>query len=226
MSDRMNHQAGGDLSIPSASLNVSRRGFAAMGAAVAAAAGVGTAKAATPTALRKSREVIATPLGNADTYFVRPTSGQHEAVVLWAPGGEKRDANVAVADYLAEQGFAVLMVDRSYHDLAPGQIGGLHVDQLANRDARALVAWLNRQDGVQPSSESTAGPAALGHGYTLRTISAAHPRMSLANRSERQVAALSGMMVAIPTAGVARRPDRMEKLSQAVRLAHRAGIAA
>ncbi len=226
MSDHTNHQAGGDLSIPGASLNVSRRGFAAMGVAVAAVAGVGTAKAATPTALRKSREVVATPLGNADTYFVRPASGRHEPVVLWAPGGEKRDANVAVADYLAEQGFAVLMVDRSYHDLAPGQTGGLHVDQLAHRDASALVAWLNRQDGVQPSSGNPAAPTALGHGYTLRAISAAHPRMSLASRSERQVAAQSGMMVAIPAAGVARQPERMEKLSQAVRLAHRAGIAA
>lgn len=226
MSDRSNHQAGGDLSTPSVSLNVSRRGFAAMGAAAAAVASVGTAQAATATVLKKSREVIATPLGSADAYFVRPDSGRHEPVVLWAAGGESRGASVAVADYLAEQGFAVLMVDRPYHALAAVQADGLHVDQLTNRDARALVAWLNRQDGVQPSVESMADPVGLGHGFTLRNISASHPRMSLANRSERQSAAQSAMMVAIPTAGVARKPDRMEKLSQAVRLAHRAGIAA
>lgn len=226
MSDRSNHQAEGDLLIPSAPLNVSRRGFAAMGAAVAAVASVGTAQAATPTALKKSREAIATPLGSTDAYFVRPDSGRHDPVVLWAAGGDQRGANVAVAEYLAQQGFAVLMVDRPYHVIAAGQIGGLHVDQLANREARALVAWLNRQEGVQPSTESAAASAGLGHGYTLRVISASHPRMSLASRSERQAAAQSGMMVAIPAKGVASKADRMEKLSQAVRLAHRAGIAA
>lgn len=197
-----------------------------MGAAVAAATSIGTAQAATPTVLKKSREAIATPLGTADAYFVRPDSGRHEPVVLWAAGGEGRSANVAVADYLAQQGFAVLMVDRPYHALAAGQAGGLHVDQLANRDARALVAWLNRQEGVNPSREDAASVAGLGHGFTLRNVSASHPRMSLASRSERQSAAQSAMMVAIPTAGVARKPERMEKLSQAVRLAHRAGIAA
>lgn len=210
--------------------SVTRRGFAALGAVGAFAACTGAAHAA-PLELVESCKSIATPHGMADGWFVHPASGRFPGVVMWPDAGGLRGSTLVVARRLAEQGFAVLIVDRTYHDatiaeLNSGQGDAHRAVQLANRDARAFVAWLNAQPSVQSASARSGGLHGLGHGYSLRSVSAAQPRLSLATRSERVAAAQSAILFAVPEAAIARKPAQMAKLGEASRLAYRAAMSA
>lgn len=198
--------------LPSA---VTRRGFATLSAAGAVAVCAGAAKAA-PLTLTESRTSVATPHGAADAWLVHPASGRHPGVVMWPDAAGLRGSTLAVARQLAGQGFAVMVVDRTYHG---ADLSGIEAHRRANRDAKAFVAVLNRHDAVQPAAAKS---GSLGNGYSLRSISAAHSRLSLASRAERIAAAQSGLLVAVPDALVARVPAKMDKLSEAARLAFRA----
>ena len=207
-----------------------------MGAAGTFAAFAGTAQAAaleltkgelTRNELTRSQVSIATPHGPANGWFVRPASGQHPGVVMWPDAAGLRSSTQAIASQLAEQGYSVLVVDRSYHRaiasaVATGQGNGVHADQLVSRDARAFVAWLNGQETVQPAIAAADNISGIGNGYSLRSISAAQPRLSLATRSERVAAARSAYLFAVPEATVARSPALMAKLHATARLLYRA----
>lgn len=200
---------------------VTRRGFAALSAAGAVAACIGTAQAAT-LALSETRESIATPHGAADGWFVRPSTGRHPGVVMWSDSAAMQRHGLTVARRLAEQGFAVLVVERGYGATSAALSGTVECHQMVNRDARVLVAWIDAHSSVQPAGSLSSAMQGVGGGYSLRTISAAAPRVSLASRAERIAAAQSGMLFAVPNAAVARVPARMDKLSEAARLAYRA----
>jgi carboxymethylenebutenolidase len=209
---------------------VTRRGFGAIGAAGAFAACAGAAKAK-PATLVESRETVATPHGAAQAWFIRPDTGRHPGVVMWPDAAGLRNSTLAVARGLAAQGLSVLVVDRTYREaklaeLNSGQGDTHHAVQLANRDARAFVAWLNAQNSVQTASAKSGGMSGIGHGYSLRSVSAAHPQLSLATKSERMAAAQSAFLFAVPDATVASMPEQMAKLSEAARLTYRAAVAA
>ena len=114
----------------------------------------------------------------------------------------------------------MLVVERGYQSVSAQT--GTDSHQVINRDARALVGWLNSHSAVQPALARAASVAGLGNGYSLRTISAAAPRLSMANREQRIAAAQSGLLFAVPDASVARNPARMDRLQEIARLAHRA----
>lgn len=210
----------GSGSVRAAGPLVSRRGFAALGGAAALAAGSGLAEAAA-LELNDSKETIATPQGAADARFVRPATGQHSGVVMWASANRIGAADMAAARKLAEQGFAVLVADLPLHRIVAKDLSGLHADQLINRDARALVAWLSKQEAVLPAEETAKSAVGLGNGYTLRSVSAARPYLSLASRAERMEAAQSARLFAVPKAAVGASPAKMAKLAESAHMAYR-----
>src|ERR1700761_9107613 len=102
---------------------LSRRDFAALGAAAAIAAcsggdgqakAGGTAKAGLPLAERTGE--ITTPDGTCDAFFVHPAKGAHPGVVFWPDVAGLRDAKKVMARRLAGAGYAVLVVNPYYRD--------------------------------------------------------------------------------------------------------------
>ena len=152
-----------------ARLGLNRRQFATIGAVgmlAACAAQPGEARASRK--LRESEVQIATPDGTADAFFVHPARGRFPAVILWPDIAGLRDAYKVMARRLAEAGFAVLAVNHYYRgSRAPilnsisewrspaGQeklkpmIAALSAAG-TERDARAFVAWLDKQEPVNP----------------------------------------------------------------------------
>ena len=220
-------EAGSIASLP----RVSRRGFAAIGAVGAFAACTGVARAAATVTLNESRTTIATAHGAVDAWLVCPDNGRHPGVVMWPDGAGLRGSTMTAARRLAEQGFVVLVVDRTYQDAKIAELNsalrdGVEAVQLANRDARTFVAWLNSQTAVQPASARSGSDSGIGHGYQLRSVSAAPLRLSLATRAERTAAGQSGFLFALPEAAVARKPEQMAKITEAARQAYRPAVAA
>jgi len=153
-------QADNDRFLASA---MSRRAFGA----ATAAAGVAILLPAPADALEvKGRDVtIVTPDGSCDAYFVAPASGRHPGVVVWPDIMGLRPAFRQMADRLAQSGYAVLTVNQFYRstktpfvtpgqgfDAALGQKVGpwrkLLTPEATSSDAKAFVAWLDRQSEV------------------------------------------------------------------------------
>ncbi|MGH6786234.1 MAG: dienelactone hydrolase family protein [Novosphingobium sp.] len=146
---------------------LSRRAFAASGAAVAIAACSGTPSMAKATPKLSEIVVrIATPDGIADALFVHPAKGRHPAVIMWPDVAGFREAYKEMGRRLAGAGYAVLVVNHYYRSQpAPilstmaewrspaGQdklkplIALLTPDGTA-RDSIAFVAWLDAQRAV------------------------------------------------------------------------------
>lgn len=182
-----------------------RRQFAALGASALAAGAAGKVGAAVPQ-LAESRVNVPTEAGAATARFIHPDTGRHHGLVMWNdnPGAQ------AIARGLAEQGWSVLLVDQ-----------GTQPAQQLHRQARGLVAWLETQDAVATTGRAAArAGSSLGHGYSLRTISGAHSRLSLASRDERRAAAHSVILVAVADRHV--RAGSNPSLNQAARMAMRA----
>lgn len=145
---------------------LSRREFAAIGAAGVLAACTARESQAKGRALREAMVSVPTPDGAADAFFVYPATGKHPAVILWPDIAGLRDAYKEMARRLAADGFAVLAVNHYYRAAkAPllatmaewrtpaGQeklkpaIATLSPAHTV-RDATAFVAWLDRQAAV------------------------------------------------------------------------------
>ncbi|MFN3516606.1 MAG: dienelactone hydrolase family protein [Novosphingobium sp.] len=181
-----------------AARGVSRREFAAVGAA-----GVLAAAAALPVSAKQARVAedtvaIPTPDGTADALFIRPVRGRHPAVILWPDIAGVREAYRQMARRLAASGYAVLVVNQYYRSAtAPimnaisewrtpaGQeklkpmIAALSDDGIV-RDAKAFAAWLdqrrevNRKRGIGTSGYCMGGP------FTIRTAWAVPDRIKAA----------------------------------------------
>jgi carboxymethylenebutenolidase len=143
---------------------VSRRRFAAITGAAGLIAMMPAPAGAKPIAGRDV--VIDTPDGKCDAYFVAPTSGKAPAVLVWPDITGLRPAFRQMADRLAQSGYAVLTVNQFYRSVkAPFLKAGESFDQPEVRakigpwralltqaatisDARAFIAWLDGQKGV------------------------------------------------------------------------------
>lgn len=184
-------------------LTASRRQFGIMGAVAAMAGLAQPAAAATGTSKAVERTVsVPTPFGQADAKFFHPANGQYRGLVMWGSdvGSQK------VAQSLAAQGWAVLLVDGSFNDATQ-----------VNQEARACVAWLEKQDAVASTGKAPEhGSNSVGYGYRLRTASAALSRFSFANDDERKLAAASATLFAVPDAVVP--SHRTARLEDAARM--------
>lgn len=149
-----------------AARGISRRKFAAIGAAGVLAACTGGESRANGRALKEVMVSILTPDGNADAFFVHPAKGRYPAVILWPDIAGLRDAYQEMARRLAGAGFAVLAVNHYYRAAkAPllasmaewrtpaGQeklkpaIATLSAEHTVS-DATAFVTWLDAQPAV------------------------------------------------------------------------------
>jgi len=154
---------------------VTRRRFAAITGAAGLMALMPSPANARPIAGRDV--VIDTPDGKADAYFVAPAKGKAPAVLVWPDIMGLRPAFRQMADRLAEAGYAVLTVNQFYRSVkAPFLKAGESFDQPEVRariapwraalnpsgtasDARAFVAWLDKQTPV----DTRRGVASTGY---------------------------------------------------------------
>lgn len=181
---------------------ISRRQFGALTGAAALAAcatGQSESKANTPPVPLTERGVsFATPDGTLDGFFVRPASGKHPAVILWPDIASIRESKRNIARKLAGAGYAVLVVNPYYRDVAGEQFadfaafiadggfqkvgpwrGKLNAEAIMS-DAAAIVGWLDQQDGVDTESGIGTQGYCMGGPFTIWSAAAVPARIKAA----------------------------------------------
>ena len=180
-----------------AARGLSRREFAALGAAAMLAVPAGEALAAT-SGLRESNVVVPTPDGRADGFFVHPARGRHPGIILWPDIGGSREAYKVMARRLAGEGYAVLVVNQYYRN-APAPVLASFAEwrtpegrarlqpmiaaitpEATTRDAAAFVQWLDRQRAVDKRRKIGSSGYCMGGPFTVRTAAAAPARVGAA----------------------------------------------
>ena len=183
---------------------VTRRQFGLLtGAAAVAActpeAASGDAAAAQPaTELTETAVTFDTADGTMDAFFVHPAQGEHPAVIFWPDIGSIREAKRNMVRRLASEGYAVLMLNPYYRDVAGQQfedfadfIGSegfakvrpwrakLDADSIG-RDAQSAVAWLDEQPAVDNSKGIGTQGYCMGGPFTVWSAAAAPNRIKAA----------------------------------------------
>lgn len=185
-----------------AKATISRRQFGALtGAAAlgACASGEMESNAQPPIAgLKEGGVSFATPDGTLDGFFVRPESGSHPAVIVWPDIASIRESKRMIARKLAGAGYAVLVVNPYYRDVAGEQFadfatfiagggfqkvgpwrGKLTADAIM-RDATAIVGWLDGQDGVDKAKGIGTQGYCMGGPFTIWSAAAMPSRIKAA----------------------------------------------
>jgi carboxymethylenebutenolidase len=181
---------------------VSRRQFGALsGAAALAACASGTSESKASTAgpdLAERGVTFATPDGTMDGFFVYPAKGRHPAVILWPDIASIRESKRTIARKLAAAGYAVLVVNPYYRDVAGEQFadfagfiagggfgkvgpwrGKLNAEAIM-RDAAAIVGWLDTQAEVDPARGIGTQGYCMGGPFTVWTAAAVPARVKAA----------------------------------------------
>jgi carboxymethylenebutenolidase len=180
---------------------VSRRQFGALtGAAALAACASGESQGmAQPLPGLTERGVnFPTADGMLDGYLVQPDTGNHPAVILWPDIAGLREAKRGIARKLASAGYAVLVVNPYYRDVAGEQFadfatfiagdgfqkvgpwrGKLNAEAIM-RDAGAIVAWLDQQPGVDTARGIGTQGYCMGGPFTIWSAAAVPARIKAA----------------------------------------------
>ena len=176
---------------------LTRRDFAAMGAAGAAMLAWSGAEAAAAGLTERSVQVP-TPDGTCDAFFVHPAKGAHPGVILWPDIAGLREAKQVMARRLAVAGYAVLVVNPYYRgarapvltDFAQwrtpegqAKIAPLRealTAEAVTRDGKACVAWLDGQAAVDKRRGIGAQGYCMGGPFAVRTAFAAPDRVGAA----------------------------------------------
>ena len=176
---------------------LTRRDFAAMGAAGAAMLAWSGAAAAAAGLTERSVQVP-TPDGICDAFFVHPAKGAHPGVILWPDIAGLREAKQVMARRLAAAGYAVLVVNPYYRgarapvltDFAQwrtpegqAKIAPLRealTAEAVTRDGKACVAWLDGQAAVDKRRGIGAQGYCMGGPFAVRTAFAAPDRVAAA----------------------------------------------
>lgn len=181
---------------------ISRRQFGALTGAAALAAcasGESAGNAQTPIpGLKEKGVTFATTDGTMDGFLVQPESGKHPAAILWPDIASIRESKRMIARKLASAGYAVLVVNPYYRDVAGEQFadfagfiagGGFQkvgpwrkkLDAAAiMRDASAIVAWLDWQDGVDKAKGIGTQGYCMGGPFTVWSAAAVPDRVKAA----------------------------------------------
>ncbi len=200
MCDEFTHEAQ-DAAIAAADGAVTRRSFGAMGIAAAVASVTIAERADAATGARALSErvvTIATPDGHADALFIHPTAGKHPAVILWPDIAGVRDAFKVMGRRLARAGYAVLVVNQ-YYRTSPAPVmntlaefrtpaGMAKLKPMiaalspagTTRDAKAFVAFLDRQRAVDSARKIGTQGYCMGGPFTIRTAAAEPGRIGAA----------------------------------------------
>lgn len=180
---------------------ISRRQFGVLSgaAALAACASSESSSQAEPLPGLKERGVsFATADGTMDGFFVQPESGDHPAVILWPDIASIREAKRNIARKLAQAGYAVLVVNPYYRDVAGEQFadfaafisqGGFQkvgpwrgklTAEAIMRDATAITGWLDQQDGVDKAKGIGTQGYCMGGPFTVWSAAAVPSRIMAA----------------------------------------------
>ncbi len=181
-----------------AAKGMSRREFAAVGAAAVIAGCAGTDGNAKAPATRESIVTIDTPDGKADCFFVRPSRGKAPGVIMWPDIAGLRDAYKTMGRRLAQAGYAVLVVNQYYRSSpAPimatmsewrtregqaklGPMIAAISPEGTTRDAAAFVGWLDKQSAVDAKRKIGSNGYCMGGPMTVRTAAAVPSRVGAA----------------------------------------------
>jgi carboxymethylenebutenolidase len=180
---------------------LSRRRFNVLtaGAAVAMSMpAVGGVPDAGAPAMVETDVQVPTPDGSADCYFVHPATGRHPAVIVWPDILGLRPAFRLMGRRLAEAGYAVLVVNPYYRTtVAPvvGEGASFRHPEIREKvmplamslspethvtDARALVAFLDRQGAVDTARPIGTTGYCMGGPIVMRAAAALPERIGAA----------------------------------------------
>ena len=142
-------------------------------------------------AVTESEVTVTTADGTADCYFVHPTSGTAPAVLVWPDIFGLRPAFRQMGKRLAESGYSVLVVNPFYRvrkaptadkgaatpiaDLRP--LAGALNETTHMADARAFIAWLDRQSSVATNRRVGTQGYCMGGPIAFRTAAAVPARV-------------------------------------------------
>src|SRR3954462_8065171 len=142
-------------------------------------------------AVTESDVNVTTPDGTADCYFVHPASGTAPGVLMWPDIFGLRPAFRQMGKRLAESGYSVLVVNPFYRvKKAPTAEAGaatpiqqvMPLMQALNEtthmtDAKAFVAWLDRQSSVAKNRKIGTQGYCMGGPMVFRTAAAVPDRV-------------------------------------------------
>lgn len=158
----------------------------------------GDGSASVPFALSEGSVTFATEDGTMDAFFVHPASGKHPAVIHWPDIAAIRESHRFIARRLAGEGYAVLLVNPYYRDVAGEQFadfatfageGGFQKvrpwrDRLSSfsvkRDAKAAAAWLDQQGAVDTDKGIGSQGYCMGGPFTVYSAHAVAGRVKAA----------------------------------------------
>ncbi len=182
---------------------ISRRQFGALtGVAAVAACAPGETiaeEAAKPALdLIESAVTFDTADGTMDAFFVHPAEGAHPGVIFWPDIASIRESKRNMARRLAGEGYAVLVLNPYYRDVAGEQYpdfasfaadggfqkvrpwrGKLDADSIG-RDATSAVEWLDAQDAVDTSKGIGTEGYCMGGPFTVWSAAAVSERIKAA----------------------------------------------
>lgn len=172
---------------------MSRRQFGAVSAGLGMTMMV--PRAANALDVKEADVTITTPDGTADCYFVHPSSGKSAAVLVWPDILGLRPAFRQMGKRLAESGYAVLVVNPFYRaekspvvpegasfadpatrDKVMKLAGGLNATTHMT-DAKAFIAWLDKQAAVDTSKKVGTTGYCMGGPIVMRTAAAVPGRV-------------------------------------------------
>lgn len=145
-------------------------------------------------AVAESDVTIKTPDGEADCYFVHPSSGTAPGVLVWPDIFGLRPAFRQMGKRLAESGYSVLVVNQFYRSKkAPVAASGgatpiqdlMPLARALNEtthmtDAKAFIAWLDQQKSVAKNRKIGAQGYCMGGPIAFRTAAAVPDRVGAA----------------------------------------------
>lgn len=149
-------------------------------------------------ALTQTDVTFETADGVMDAIFVHPASGKHPAVIFWPDIASIRAAKIDMVRRLAGEGFAVLMLNPYYRDVAGQQFEDfadffgndgfpkvkpwrekLDADSIG-RDAGSAVVWLDAQDAVDTAKGIGTQGYCMGGPFTVWSAAAVPARIKAA----------------------------------------------
>jgi carboxymethylenebutenolidase len=167
---------------------VTRRQF---GVLVGAGIALALPRVMNAVAVTESDVTVKTPDGEADCYFVHPSTGTGAAVLIWPDIFGLRPAFRQMGKRLAESGYSVLVINPFYRvKKAPTaeKGGATPIDQVRPlaqaltettnmTDAKACIAWLDQQPSVAKNRKVGTQGYCMGGPLAFRTAAAVPDRV-------------------------------------------------
>jgi carboxymethylenebutenolidase len=173
---------------------LTRRDFVSMTVAAGIAAAAGTDLSAQQPAERTVE--IKTPDGTCDAAFIHPATGAHPAVIIWPDAFGLRPSMRDMAKRLAASGYTVLVPNPYYRvgkapmwedaskvnfqterpKITP-LMQSIQADGAVEKDAPALIAWLDMQKEVDRNKKIGTQGYCMGGALVMRTAAAVPNRV-------------------------------------------------